>query len=537
MQGGERVGARVHAGVMQLAEVIATSERVRSTRSRTDKTAALAATLSAAAAEGDAHLVAVTADYLAGVLPQRRIGVGWRGLRALPGAAVEPSLTVAQVDDALARIGLIHGAGSSAGREQAVAELFDRATEAEQRWLSGLIVGEMRQGAGDGILQQAVASAAEITVPAVRRAVMLAGFVGPVAAAALTAHRRGGSEAALAALGEIHLEVGRPLRPMLAAGAPSIEESATWPEQVAIESKLDGIRLQAHLNRDVTDPADRVRLFTRTLEDVTARMPEVVELVEALPATRAVLDGEVIVERDGRPAPFQETGSRTMSSTDPDEQRSASPLTSYFFDLLHLDGSDLLDEPAAQRFEALQRLTPGSVVPRMITTDPEEAAQFFADRVAAGHEGVVVKSLDAPYAAGRRGAGWVKVKPRHTLDLVVLAVEQGSGRRAGWLSNIHLGARDEQTGQFVMLGKTFKGMTDEMLTWQTERFGELAAQRDDWLVTVRPEQVVEIAFDGVQRSSRYPGGVALRFARVLRYRDDKPVSEIDTLQSVRALLP
>lgn len=521
---------------MQLAEVIATSATVGATRSRADKTRSLAQTLTAAAAEGDPHGVAVVADYLAGVLPQRRIGVGWRGLQELPAAAAQPSLTVTEVDAALTAIGAIHGAGSATTRESAVAGLFGRATAEEQRWLVGLITGEMRQGAGDGIMQQALASAAEIPVTAVRRAVMLAGLVGPVAAVALTAHRDGGPEEVLAALAEITLEVGRPLRPMLAAGAPSIAEAADWTEPVAVESKLDGIRLQAHLDRSAADPATRVRLFTRTLDDVTTRMPEVVELIEALPAQRAVLDGEVIVERDGRPAPFQETGARTMSSLDPDEQRRRSPLTTYLFDLLHLDGIDLVDEPSAARFGALGELAPDLLVPRVITGDAEQAAEFFAHRVAAGHEGVVVKSLKAPYAAGRRGAGWVKVKPRHTLDLVVLAVEPGSGRRSGWLSNIHLGARDETTGEFVMLGKTFKGMTDEMLAWQTDRFTELAVERGDWEVTLRPEQVVEIAFDGVQRSTRYPGGVALRFARVLRYRDDKPVDQIDTLQSVQALL-
>lgn len=528
---------------MKLAEVIATSERVAATRSRTEKVQALATTLQNAAETKDGHQVAVVADYLAGVLPQRRIGVGWRGLRDLPEVAEASSLLVSEVDAELTAIGEIRGEGSSDRRNAAVDSLFGRATASEQRWLVGLISGELRQGAGDGIMQQAVATAAGEAVTAVRRAVMLAGFVGPVAATALAAAREGGADAVAEALAGIGLEVGRPLRPMLAAAAPGIGDAARWAteeaagDEVAVESKLDGIRLQAHLDRS-RPPGERVRLFTRTLDDVTLRMPEVVEVIESLPADTAVLDGEVIVERDGRPAPFQETGSRTMSSLDPNEQRHKAPLTTYLFDILHLDGIDLVDEPAHRRSAELDRIAgPFHLgVPRLVTADQAEAAAFFEARVAAGHEGVVVKDLNAPYAAGRRGAGWVKVKPRHTLDLVVLAVEQGSGRRSGWLSNIHLGARDPQSGEFVMVGKTFKGMTDEMLRWQTERFEDLAVDRSDWVVTVRPEQVVEIAFDGVQQSTRYPGGVALRFARVLRYRDDKPVDQVDTIHSIQGLL-
>lgn len=524
---------------MQLAEVISTSAAVASTRARNAKVAALAETLSSAVGGADAgdgataHQVALVADYLAGVLPQRRIGVGWRGLTHLPGPAATAELSVTDLDAALTGIAGITGEGSGARREAAVAELFARCTDTEQSWLVGLITGEVRQGAGDGILQSAIAAAAGVPVAAVRRAVMLAGFAGPVAAVALGARAAGADPQE--ALAQIRLELGRPLRPMLAAGSPDIAGSADWSQPVAVDSKIDGIRLQAHLDRGAA-PADQIRLFTRTLDDVTSRMPEVVATIAALPAETAVLDGEVIVERDGRPAPFQQTGSRTMSSLDPQTQAQRAPLTTYLFDLLHLDGADLVDAPARDRWEALDRLAPDLVVPRIITDDVEDAAEFFAARVAAGHEGVVVKSLDAPYAAGRRGAGWVKVKPRHTLDLVVLAVEQGSGRRSGWLSNIHLGARDEQTGEFVMLGKTFKGMTDEMLAWQTARFQELKTGESSYVVQVRPEQVVEIAFDGVQRSSRYPGGVALRFARVLRYRDDKPADQIDTVQAVRALL-
>ena len=501
---------------MQLARVIETSALVSGTRSRTAKVAALAQTLQEAAGSGE---VAVVTDYLAGRLPQRTVGVSWRGLRSLPEPAGAPSLTVAQVDAALSALASIAGSGSGATRSEAVADLFSRATEVEQRWLVGLITGELRQGAGDGVILKAISEAAQVPETDVRRAVMLAGFAGPVAAAALGA---GGGDAAALALAEIQLEVGRPLRPMLAASAPDIPAAIDGATAVGVETKVDGIRLQVHL-RD-----GEVRLFTRTLEEVTDRMPEVVESVAELAVRRAVLDGEVIaLTPAGRPEPFQVTGARTASTADPAALREQVPLTTFLFDLLHLDGRDLVDESAADRWAALSELAPHLLVSRVVTDDPVAAQTFFTDQVAAGHEGVVVKALTAPYAAGRRGAGWVKVKPRHTLDLVVLAVEWGSGRRRGWLSNIHLGARDPQTGELVMLGKTFKGMTDEMLEWQTARFLELETHREGHVVHVRPEQVVEIAYDGVQRSTRYPGGVALRFARVLRYRDDKPVSEID----------
>ena len=511
---------------MLLHEVVTTSRDVAATASRLAKVEALAACLTAAASVGP-DTIEVVAAYLAGTLPQRRLGVSWRGLQSLPEPAEEPSLTVHDVHTAADELAAIGGSGSAVRRSAAVAELFGRATADEQRWLRGLITGETRQGAGDGILLQAVAKAAAVPEAAVRRAVMLACHTGPVALAALS----GGVQA----LDAITLEVGRPLRPMLAGSAPDVAAAlATIEGEVAIETKLDGIRLQAHV-----DHGD-VRLFTRTLEDVTDRMPELTEALAALPVETAVLDGEAIALRpDGRPHPFQVTGARTASTADPERLRAEVPLTPFFFDLLHLDGADLVDAEAVCRWAGLADTVPAAwLAPRLVTADPALAQGFFDEVVAAGHEGVVVKDPALPYAAGRRGPGWVKVKPSHTLDLVVLAVEWGSGRRRGWLSNIHLGARDPDTGELVMLGKTFKGMTDEMLRWQTERFREIAVEPpdpNDWVVTLRPEQVVEIAFDGVQRSSRYPGGMALRFARVLRYRDDKPVSEIDTVQTVRSL--
>lgn len=509
---------------MRLADLVDTARTVAATSSRTAKVEALAACLHRAADDGPAT-VEIVASHLSGVLPQRRIGVSWRGLANLPEPVAEASLTVEQVDVAVTAIAAIGGSGSGTSRSDAVRDLFGAATADEQSWLRGLITGETRQGAGDGVMLQAIAKAAEVPDAAVRRAVMLAGFTGPVARAALD----GGAEA----LAALTLEVGRPLRPMLAGSAPDTAAAlSTLEGEVLVEAKLDGIRLQAHVDHGT------VHLFTRTLDEVTDRMPEIVEALTGLDVDTAVFDGEVIALRpDGRPQPFQVTGARTASSQSPERLRDDVPLTPFFFDLLHLNGDDLLDEPAEHRWQRLAQTLPAAwLVPRLRTDDPTLAQKFFDDLVLAGHEGVVVKAPALPYAAGRRGPGWVKVKPRHTLDLVVLAVEWGSGRRKGWLSNIHLGARDADTGELVMLGKTFKGMTDEMLAWQTERFEQLRAGDDTgWVLPLRPEQVVEIAIDGVQKSTRYSGGMALRFARVLRYRDDKPVDEIDTVQTVRGL--
>ncbi|WP_134772019.1 ATP-dependent DNA ligase [Ornithinimicrobium flavum] len=510
---------------MQLARVIETSAAVAATRSRTAKTALLADTLREAAQGGDPRLTEVVADYLAGVLPQRTVGVGYRGLSALPDPAEESTLEVLEVDAALESLRGLAGSGSAAARSAAVGALFVRATGDEQRWLVGLITGELRQGAGDGVLMPAIAQAADVPEVLVRRAVMLAGYAGPVARAALD----GGAEA----LEEIRLEVGRPLRPMLAGSEPDVGAAlaAASGAEVALDAKLDGIRLQAHLDRAADVP---VRLFTRSLDEITDRLPEVVEAIAGLDASTAVLDGEVIaLQDDGRPHPFQVTGARTASSADPATLATRTPVTTYLFDLLHLDGRDLVDEPASERWAVLQALAPGLSVERITTTDAARAQAFFDDVLAQGHEGVVVKDPQAVYAAGRRGAGWVKVKPRRTADLVVLGVEWGSGRRQGWLSNIHLAARDPESGELVMVGKTFKGMTDAILTWQTERFLALETSREGHVVHVRPEQVVEIAYDGVQTSRRYPGGIALRFARVLRYRDDKGPEEVDTLDRLK----
>jgi DNA ligase-1 len=501
---------------MLLARVVDTSNTVAETSSRNAKIAAIADLLRAAGPDE----VALATTYLGGSVRQRRTGLGWRSLQTAPAPASTPTLTVAELDAALDHIAEQAGAGSRAARAGALEGLLGRLTADEQQWLARVLTGAVRQGALDAVVLEAVAVASAVPAEAVRRAAMLSGDTASVAAAAFVG---------VDALGEFHLEPGRPVQPMLASSAPDVGAAMLRADPsggaVAVDQKLDGVRIQIHKD------GDSVLVATRTLDDVTARMPEVVDLVRSFPSRRLVLDGEAIsLDETGRPRAFQDTASRAAS-------RDGTGLTAYFFDLLLADSDDLLDRPLRERVARMSKLVPEpNLVPRLVTADAAEAQAFLDDTLHSGHEGVVVKSLDSPYSAGRRGSAWVKVKPVHTLDLVVLAVEEGSGRRRGWLSNIHLGALDPATGGFVMLGKTFKGMTDEMLRWQTERFTELMTDRDDWVVHVRPEQVVEIAFDGVQRSSRYPGGVALRFARVVRYRDDKPVSEIDTIDRVRFFL-
>jgi len=514
-----------------LAELVAVSGAVATTRSRSAKIALVAGCLRSAHSGEVGDEVEIAASFLAGELRQRRTGVGWAALRDardLPGQNTPPSdptLSLTAVDAAFARIADDGGPGSQARRAAELAVLFAAATEPERSFLIALVGGELRQGAQDGVMVEAIAAAADVPVADVRRAFMLRGSLPPIAAAAL----RDGVEA----LRAVGLEVGRPVLPMLAQSAPDVATALAQTSQVgpvALEWKLDGIRVQVHR------VGEEVRMFTRTLDDITTRVPELVEAVRALDVRDVVLDGEAIALDDsGRPRPFQETAARTSSRLDVTALRASVPVALFVFDVLHHDGRDLLDAPAADRQQVLEAVLPEHLrVPRIVTADPEEAARFFADAIAHGHEGVVVKSLQAPYEAGRRGAGWVKVKPRHTLDLVVLAAEWGHGRRAGVLSNLHLGARDGNGG-FVMLGKTFKGLTDELLAWQTELFLRLETHRDGYTVYVAPEAVVEIAFDGVQTSPRYPGGVALRFARVLRYRPDKRVSDADDLDAVLAI--
>ncbi|MFT4008854.1 MAG: ATP-dependent DNA ligase [Nocardioidaceae bacterium] len=492
---------------MLLRDLVATSRAVAAARSRLEKRRLLADALRAA----DPGEIEVVAAFLAGAPRQRRVGVGWRGLSSLPEPASVETLTVVEIDAALDALTDIGGVGSIAVRSEAVEALFSRVTADEQEFLRALIFENLRQGALDSVLLDAIAEAAEVPITEVRRAAMFSGPSGPVAAAALA----GGSEA----LAAFRLEIGRPVRPMLASPAPSLDAAIDGVRAeagaFAVDAKLDGIRVQIH--RTGAD----VSVFSRSLDDLTDRLPGVVAAARSFASDRFVLDGEALaLDDDGRARIFQESVSMQF------------PMVPRFFDLLHVDGDDLTEATAAERYERLTTLVPADLlVERLVTADPEEAAAFNIEVLKRGNEGVVVKDLSSTYAAGRRGSAWLKVKPRHTLDLVVLAVEWGSGRRHGTLSNIHLGARDGDG--FVMLGKTFKGMTDRMLAWQTERFLELETRRDGHVVYVRPEQVVEIAFDGVQRSTRYPGGVALRFARVLRYRDDKTADEADTIETVR----
>jgi DNA ligase-1 len=502
-------------GGMLLARLVDVSGQVAATRSRLAKRELIADLLREVADSGGEE-VDVAASYLSGTLRQRRTGLGWRGLADLPSPATEPSVELTEVDAALEQISVLAGSGSQGTRREAVTTLFGRLTEREQEFLRNLVTGNVRQGALDSVMLDAVAEAADLDLEAVRRAAMFSAPTGPIARAALV----GGKDALL----DFSLLVGRPVRPMLAGAAADIpagvEKVAT---AFAVDTKLDGIRIQVHKH------GNEVSVFTRSLEEISARMPEVVEASRSLPATDLILDGEALaLDAAGRPRPFQETASTTATRS------GATGIRPFFFDLLLHEGDSLIESPTSERLARLDSVVPEELrVSRLLTDSPDEAQQFFDRAVADGQEGVILKRLDAPYDAGRRGSAWVKVKPRHTLDLVVLGVEWGSGRRRGWLSNIHLGARGPD-GDFVMLGKTFKGMTDEMLAWQTKRFLELETERSGHVVTVRPEQVVEIAFDGVQQSTRYPGGVALRFARVLRYRDDKTAEEIDTLDAVRA---
>lgn len=508
---------------MALRELALTSRAVAAESGRKAKTALLAACLRELGPDEAPAAVAL----LSGESQRLRTGVGYAGLRDLPPPADGPGeLGVREVERELERIAAVHGAGAQGERRRLLTELFGRATEVEQGFLRAVLVGELRQGALDAVVGDAVAQAAGVPVAAVRRALMFRGSARAVAAAALT-----GGVPALAAF---RLEVGRAVRPMLAASAPDVASALERTGPAALEWKLDGIRVQVH--RDGGD----VAVFTRSLDDITARVPEVAEAALALPLRSAVLDGEAIaLGPDGRPRPFQETAARTATRRDPDRLRAEVPLSAYFFDLLHHDGEDLVDRPGGERWAALADVVPPSLrVARTETGDRAEALAFFRDTLALGHEGVLVKDPAAGYAAGRRGAGWIKVKPRHTLDLVVLAAEWGSGRRRGRLSNLHLGARaagEPGLGPWVMLGKTFKGLTDETLAWQTAELLARETGRDDWTVRVRPELVVEIAFDGVQRSPRYPAGLALRFARVVRYRPDKDPAEADTVAAVREI--
>ncbi len=511
---------------MLLADVATTSAQVAATRSRTQKIAALAE-LFARVHDRD---VAAVIGLLVAAPPQGRLGIGWSALQqiepTLGPAPDEPGTTVSDVDAAFTT--LAAPGSTPAQRRATLSALLDRATAAERQYLGGVLVGEVRQGALESVLADAVARSCGVGAQELRRAWMLTGSLADAAALA-----RAGGDAALRA---VTMQVGRPVRPMLAASAGSVPQAladkafANSP-QVAVDHKLDGARIQVH--RD----GKEVRIFTRSLKEVTHRLPEVVQVALGLPVTSVVLDGEsLVLDEAERPRAFADTMSR-FSADAPREQ----VVRPYFFDVLHVDGVDLLDEPLSHRLAELERVAGPWRVASTITDDPDVASRVSEAALAAGHEGVVLKSLTAPYEAGRRGSAWQKVKPVRTLDLVVLAAEWGHGRRAGWLSNLHLGARDPQgrfgePGGFVMVGKTFKGLTDALLAWQTERLQQLEQGRSRGTVWARPELVVEIAFDGAQASTRYPGGAALRFARVIGYREDKDAAGADTIDAVREYL-
>ena len=502
---------------MLLADLAAVSQAVASTRSRSEKIELLAATLGRLSPDE----APVAVSYLSGKPTQSRLGVGYAtvyGVKADP--ASDPSLEILDVDEILESIAATSGPGSKQRRASDLSDLLAQATPAEQEFLRGLILRNLRQGALEGVMADAVAVALGVPADRVRRAAMLEGDLVAVASRALA----DGS----AALGLARLALFTPVQPMLARTATTAGEAVTAVGTAIVEWKLDGARVQVHKD------GDRVSVFTRNLRDITARVPEVVDAARRFEAGSLIVDGEVLLlGPTGSPQEFQDSMSRFGSG----EASGGAPLTAFYFDCLQLDETDLIDEKLTERRLALESAVPGDARIGSITTDdPDEADRFFTDAVASGYEGVVVKDPDRPYEAGRRGSGWLKVKPTHTLDLVILAAEWGSGRRQGWLSNLHLGARDERGG-FVMLGKTFKGLTDELLEWQTARFLEIEDHREGRVVHLEPEIVYEIAFDGVQRSSRYPGGVALRFARVKRYRDDKSVDEADSIETVRSFLP
>jgi ATP-dependent DNA ligase I len=536
--------------ILKLAALVDTSRRVAATRGRRDKIALLAELFTRVPPDE----IELAAAYLGGVVPQEKLGLGWAALQAASGAVSEPDVHVrapeadtlftaaapdgeeraaggtefadvglAELDATLERIARTTGKGSADARRRLLRGLLARLGEDERHFLFGLVMGELRQGALDALVIEAVARAAGLPADDVRRAVMLTGDLPHVARAALTEGAAG--------LARFAVQLFRPVLPMLAGSADSAAEALSELGEAALEWKLDGARVQIH------KAGDEIRVFSRRLNEVTPAVPEIADAVRALPARELILEGEAIALRpDGIPHPFQTTMTRFGRRLDVERMRGTVPLTLFLFDLLYLDGVSLLDEPLARRAAMLADRVPASLlVPHTRTASADEAEQFLADALARGHEGIMAKALDSPYEAGRRGRRWLKVKPVRTLDLVVLAAEWGHGRRRGWLSNLHLGARDDVQGGFVMLGKTFKGMTDELLAWQTTRLQELEVSRDGHTVYVRPELVVEVAFNDLQASPQYPGGLALRFARVKGYRPDKSAAEADTLSALQQI--
>jgi len=504
---------------MLLASVVETSLRVADTTKRLEKIDLLSRLIR----QLSPPEIEIVVLFLSGQTRQGRIGIGYAALRdARNSPAADPSLEILDVDAILQSITGTSGSGSQRRRLELLQTMFSRATEAEQQFLTGLLMGEIRQGALEGIMLEAVAKASGLAPERVRRAAMMAGDIARVARAAL--------EQGEAGLEQYDIQLFRPIQPMLAQSADDVPEALACIGEAALEYKMDGARVQVHKS------GDDVVVYSRSLKDVTLAVPEVVEAARALPARDLILDGEAIgLLPGGRPQPFQITMRRFGRKLDVERMRNELPMTPFWFDLLYLNGGALLDEPQARRFAALSEISGEHLIPHTVTNDAQAANEFLEQALERGHEGIMAKALGAKYAAGARGQSWVKVKRARTLDLVILAAEWGNGRRKGWLSNLHLGARDTQKGGFAMLGKTFKGLTDEMLAWQTQELLRLEIGRDSYTVHVKPELVAEIAFNEIQVSPRYVSGLALRFARVKRYRTDKTAADADTFETVQRL--
>ena len=505
---------------MLLAEVVETSRRIGSTSRRLEKIDLLSSLLRQLSPEE----VEVAVAFLSGITRQGRIGIGYASLRdALNTASDVPSLELLAVDRTLETFTAIRGAGSETRKRELLNSLLHSATSAEQKFLSGLLVGELRQGALEGIMLEALGKASGLGVERIRRAAMLGGGAARIARAAM---ENGG-----AGLSEFEIQLFRPIQPMLAQTAEDVSEALDNLGEPALEFKFDGARIQAHKS------GSDVKIYSRGANDVSAAVPEIVAAVQSMPAENLILDGEVLsLDPTGKPQPFQVSMRRFGRKLNVEQLLTELPMTPFWFDLLYLNGGSLIDEPQARRFAELSALTPPDhLVPHLTTNDRDAAEDFLHQALSAGHEGIMAKALDSAYAAGSRGQSWLKVKQARTLDLVILAAEWGNGRRQGWLSNLHLGARDTSSGGFAMLGKTFKGLTDAMLTWQTEELLKLEIARDKYTVYVEPKIVVEIAFNEIQVSTRYPSGLALRFARVKRYRPDKTAADSDTFETVQKL--
>ncbi len=505
---------------MLLANVVETSSRIAGTTKRLAKADFLADLLKRLHPEE----VEIAVAFLSGGIRQGRIGIGYAGLRdAAASQAETPNLEILEVDHALEELAAVEGSGSEQRRRELVRRIFHRATSDEQQFLTKLLLGELRQGSLEGLMIEGLAKASGVSAERIRRAAMMAGGAATIAPAVL--------EKGEAGLSQFDIQLFRPVQSMLAQTAEDVPDALQQLGEAALEYKFDGARVQVHKS------GDQVAVFSRRLNDVSAAVPEVVQAVRALPARDLILDGEVLsLDTNGRPQPFQVSMRRFGRKLDVDSMLAELPMTPFWFDLIYLNGSSLVDEPQARRFAALSELAPSeSLVPHLVTANAAEAEDFLRGALEQGHEGIMAKAREASYAAGARGQSWLKVKQARTLDLVILAAEWGNGRRQGWLSNLHLGARDTQKGGFAMLGKTFKGLTDEMLAWQTQEFLKIEIARDKYTVYLEPKLVAEIAFNEIQISPRYESGLALRFARVKRYRPDKSADQADTFETVQKL--